>query len=83
MAGQFERYSVKGGTSSTGLTTYYWLLTRYDMSEVRCVNMDGFGYHYTLDYIWGIRPSMNLKSNVIITGGDGTKTDPFVLSLGS
>ena len=27
-------------------------------------------------------PSMNLKSNVIITGGDGTKNDPFRIKLG-
>ena len=27
-------------------------------------------------------PSMNLKSNVVITGGDGTKNDPFRIKLG-
>ena len=29
----------------------------------------------------GIRPSLNLKSNVVITGGIGTKNNPFTLSV--
>lgn len=29
----------------------------------------------------GIKPSMNLKSNVIITGGEGTLQNPFTLAL--
>ena len=29
----------------------------------------------------GIKPAMNLKSNVVITGGDGTKTNPFTIKL--
>ena len=30
----------------------------------------------------GIKPTMNLKSNVVITGGDGTKNNPFTVKLG-
>lgn len=29
----------------------------------------------------GIKPAMNLKSNVVITGGDGTKSNPFTIKL--
>ena len=29
----------------------------------------------------GIKPALNLKSNVIITGGDGTINNPFTLGL--
>lgn len=29
----------------------------------------------------GIKPAMNLKSNLVITGGDGTKSNPFTIKL--
>ena len=34
-----------------------------------------------LDQARGVRPSLNIKSNVVITGGDGTKENPFTLSV--
>ena len=83
MAGQFERYAVKGGSSSTGLTTTYWTLTPYNSSNVRNVHIYGNVYTYTPTTAFGVRPSMNLKSNVQIISGTGTKLDPFVLTLGS
>ena len=80
MAGQFERYAVKGGSTSTGLTTYYWTLTPYSTSYVRGVSNRGYAYNKNPTDANGVRPSINLKSNVIITGGDGTKNSPFELS---
>ena len=83
MSGQFERFAVKGGGSSTGLTTTYWTLTPYSTSNVRFVDGNGSANYYSPVAASGVRPSMNLKSSVMITGGSGTKSDPFVLSLGS
>ena len=86
MSGQFERDIVKGGSYSTGLTTSYWNLTphMYFSSNVRNVNYDGRAYDYVFSSVsYGVRPSLNLKSNVVITGGDGTKENPFVLELAS
>ncbi len=82
MSGQFERDAVKGGFTSTGLTTSYWTLTPY-YSSIRNISSYGYtnGYSPSSDSS-GIRPSMNLKSNVVITGGTGTKSDPFTLKLG-
>ena len=72
LAGQFTRYNVKGA---------YWLLTLYDLSNIRCVNYNWMANQYVSTRLLGINPSMNLKSNVIITGGDGTKNNPFTLSV--
>ena len=83
MAGQFERYSVKGGSTSTGLTTRYWTLTPYSTSSVRCVSYNGSASYNSPSDTNGVRPSLNLKSSVQITSGTGTESDPFVLSLGS
>ena len=76
MTGQF--YKADNNTS-------YWTLTPYSTSGVRNVISNGFGngsLSLTNDS-FGFRPSMNLKSNVVITGGDGTKNSPFRIKLGS
>ena len=76
MTGQF--YKADNNTS-------YWTLTPYSTSGVCNVISDGFGngsLSLTNDS-FGFRPSMNLKSNVVITGGDGTKNSPFRIKLGS
>ena len=74
MAGQFDRYS----NNQT-----YWTLTPYSSSSVRYV--DNFGYASSIgpSAAYGARPSVNLKSNVVITSGDGTKENPFEIQLGS
>ena len=41
----------------------------------------GGGYNADNIEIFAIRPALNLKSNVIITSGDGTKENPFELSV--
>ena len=86
MAGQFNRYMAKGGGMTTGLNAFYWTLTPYGSSNIVRVNYLGsadFATSYPNDPLNnGVRPVLNLKSNVIITGGDGTINNPFTLKLG-
>ena len=72
MSGQFDRY---------GNNTSYWTLTPYSTSVVWYVTTYGLAHRYYSSSASGVRPSMNLKSNVIITGGLGTKEQPFELSV--
>ena len=58
----------------------YWLITPYNFSLVRRSSNIGSSYGFSYSDIYGIKPVLNLKSNVIITSGDGTKDNPFVLS---
>ena len=58
----------------------YWTLTPYDSSYVRVLHSASNASYIGPSYTRGVRPSLNLKSNVVITGGTGTKSDPFVLS---
>ena len=75
MAGQFDRHVNN---------TNYWTLTSYSASNVRYVNNYGRADIDSPSIItFGVRPSLNLKSNVQITSGTGTKSDPFILTLGS
>ena len=76
MAGQFDKADNN---------TEYWTLTPYSTSGVRRVSNFDSGDVYTGSPTnsTGSRPAMNLKSNVIITGGKGTKEEPFTIKLGS
>ena len=75
MSGQFDRY---------GNNTPYWTLTPYSSSLVRSVNSNGYaGNTSPSGSSIGVRPSVNLKSSVSISGGTGTKSNPFVVTLGS
>ena len=75
MAGQFDR---------NGNNTYYWTLTPYNSSRVRYVYYDGSANTDSPSSdSYGVRPSVNLKSNVQIINGDGTLNSPFEIQLGS
>ena len=72
MAGQFDRY---------GNNTTYWTLTPYDQQDLNVIIVYGTAVNQSSTHHSGVKPSMNLKSNVVITGGTGTKSDPFTLSV--
>ena len=63
--------------------TDYWLLTPSSESSVRRVTANGDAYSTSSSNAYGVRPSLNLKSNVVITSGDGTKNNPFTIELSS
>ena len=72
MSGQFDNRSNN---------TTYWTLTPYSSSSVWNVDRYGSASDYYPSSANGVRPSMNLKSNVQIINGDGTKNNPFTLEL--
>ena len=75
MTGQFD----KGGNN-----TAYWTLTPHNTAYVSCLSgSTGTVGICNLNLSFGSRPAMNLKSNVIITGGKGTAREPFTIKLGS
>lgn len=79
MSGQFEKSIAN--FDETRLTTNYWLLTPYSTFNVHSVYTFGNAGDYTSTVAYGVRPSLNLKSNVQITSGTGTKSDPFEIDL--
>ena len=74
MSGQFDRY---------GNNIYYWTLTPYSASGVWNVGDSGDAGSRSPSDARGVRPSLNLKSNVQILNGDGTLNSPFEIQLGS
>ena len=83
MASQSERYAEKETASVTDLTIHYWTLNPYSNQYVYAISAYNSAYAHELSDEGGIRPALNLKSNVIITGGTGLKNDPFTVELKS
>ena len=74
----FASQQGKGSSSSNSI----WLITPYSSSRVWSVSGSGDGYsNFNPSNTYAARPSIYLKSNVVITGGDGTKTNPFTIAL--
>ena len=69
-----EMFTSKFGTP-------IWLITPYSSSSSWEVNFDGQASGSLSYNTTAARPSINLKSNIVITGGTGTKTNPFTISL--
>ena len=65
MAGQFAEHT----------DVNYWTLTPISTGAVWSIVNTG------LYDVYEIKPALNLKSNVIITSGTGTKEDPFIIAL--
>ena len=61
--------------------TSYCLLTPSGFSDIGSVDGISMIVYNNPTYAYGVRPSFNLKSNVIITGGDGTEENPFQVEL--
>ena len=67
---------------------YYWTMTpsnfysSYAQANVSCVYPDGMlNIWGVVAYSLGVRPVINLRSDVLISSGDGTIDNPFTLKL--
>ena len=59
-----------------------WLITPYSSYKVSYVDDYGrLGSDYAYTNPSGARPTINLKSEIVIKSGSGTKQDPFVVGL--
>ena len=80
----YDWYMVSQGSSSNFLANGYTYLTMSPQtisSYVWFVYRTGvLDYGYPNDLKYGVRPSVNLRSEITILGGSGTKTDPYTIS---
>ena len=77
------------GSNNSGYYLYtgtqYWTMSPYcfsnDWADVFFVNSNGnlsnINYVYST---WGVRPVLNLRSDVTISSGDGTASNPYVVN---
>ncbi len=74
-----EMFASQQGSGYSS-SSYMWLMNPYSTSYVWDVNNGGYGNLNSPTDAYGGRPSINLKSNIKITGGIGTKENPFEIS---
>ncbi len=74
---------MSGQFNSSENNKDYWTLTPFNTSQIRTLNTVSSSAGYNTSATDGVRPSLNLRSNVVITSGDGTKNNPFTLELAS
>ena len=72
---------MSGQMNSFDNSAQYWTLTSSTSSAMYCINVYCNSGYYSISGSNAIKPALNLKSNVIITSGDGTKNNPFEIEL--
>ena len=73
-----DEKNLAGGLSYLINSQYFWTLTPSIPSEVWRVNDDGNIYDSSVSNVNGFRPVINVLSEIIITGGNGTLSDPYM-----
>ena len=74
-----EMFASQQGSGSSSSSSM-WLMNPYDTLYVWLVYDVGDANISSASSTFGGRPSINLKSNIKITGGNGTKDNPFEIS---
>ncbi len=85
----YEYYRTYQGGNTSALTgylnnrTWWWLITPYSSNGVRHVDADGNANYYQSptgpNGFDGVRPSVNLKSDIHVVSGNGSISEPFKL----
>ena len=62
------------------LTIDYWVLNPYSLGTVRYVDSSSYSADIAPANTKAVKPAFNIKDDVIIKEGRGTKNDPFILA---
>ena len=85
-----DEVAYAGGVYGTNNTSYYlytrqnyWTMSPYGFyggyAEVFSVDYDGWLSNYWVNIAYGVRPAINLRADVTISGGNGTSSNPYVV----
>ncbi len=73
--------NVSSSTNYLNIGYWWWLITPYSNTNILFVGNDGGVFNNTpISFASGVRPSVNLKSNVELIG-EGTKNDPYMITI--
>lgn len=67
------------GAGYLNIGYYWWLITPYNSSSVRTVNINGSLSNGNASGCRGVRPSINLKSDIELFEGDGSYKNPYTI----
>ena len=86
-----DEVRMAGGTTSSNRSyylytgQYYWTMSPYyadsgGWARVFLVSSNGSFGGSSVNNAWGVRPVLNLSADVTISSGDGTSSNPYVIS---
>jgi len=75
----YEYYTTSASSGYLNSGVYWWLMTPQNASNVRYVYYDGFLDYNTPTKGYGVRPSVNLKLDIQVDSGSGSKSNPYIL----
>jgi len=76
-----EMFASQQGSGYSS-SSYMWLITPYSSSQVGLVSYSGgFSNLSSPSGTYGVRPSINLTSEIVVTGGEGTPNSPYQIAL--
>ncbi len=79
---------MAGGKWNTANSTYYlyngnhyWTMSPYIYPDaaVFAVNSDASLDYWRVNHAWGLRPVINLRSDVTFSSGNGTQSNPYIV----
>ena len=74
-----DEYNLASGSSSyLHISQYFWTLTPNSDSKAWFVIYFGLAHNDSLFNAGGVRPVINVSSEITITGGNGTLNDPYM-----
>ena len=71
-----------GTIENSTVSSYYWMMNRFNSSDVHTVRNDGYLGYNIPPFAFGVRAVIYLKSGtsaITFTGGEGTPNSPYVL----
>ena len=75
-----DEYNLASGSSSYLYSSQvFWTTTPYSASDAWDVDSSGSAYYNDVTNAYGVRPVVGISSDVYITGGNGTLTDPYLI----
>ena len=76
-----DEYNLANGNSSyLHILQNYWILTPYDISNAWYVNYYGNATsYYVVTSTHGVRPVVGISSDTLITSGNGSLVNPYVI----
>ena len=64
-------------TSSYNNSAIYWTMTPFSSSSAWNVNSTGYAYYTDVSNMFGLRAVIVVNSDIAITGGNGTRSNPY------
>ena len=80
-----DEYNLSGASSTNSTyylinSQYYWTLTPDSTSNAWYVFNDGIAHLDDVSFAFGVRPVINVSADAVITGGNGSLSDAYILN---